>query len=56
MVRLFPYKLIVYIDVIVGVELLATSFAGKHIATELPNLCWLIICKDLKALSRTLQG
>ena len=31
------------------------THAGKHDATVLPNLCWLGICKDLAALSQTLQ-
>ena len=37
MVRLAPHKLIVSVDAVVGVELLATTIAGKHIATMLPN-------------------
>ena len=36
-VRLATHKLIVSVDVVVGVELLATTLAGKHIATVLPN-------------------
>ena len=38
MVRLATHKLIVSVDADVGVELLATTLAGKHIATVLPNL------------------
>ena len=55
-VRLATHKLIVSVDAVLGVELLATTLAGKHIATVLQILCWLSICKDLKALSQTLQG
>ena len=54
-VRLATHKLIVSVDGVVGVELLAITLAGKHDATVLPNLCWLGICKDLTALSQTLQ-
>jgi hypothetical protein len=36
-VRLATHKLIVIVDAIVGVELLATTLAGKHMATVLPN-------------------
>ena len=31
------HKLIMSVDAVVGVELLATTLAGKHIATVLPN-------------------
>ena len=37
MVRLATHKLIVSIDAAVGVELLATTLAGNHFATVLPN-------------------
>ena len=37
LVRLATYKLIVPVDAVVGVELLATTLAGKHVATVLPN-------------------
>ena len=37
-VRLAPHKLIVSADAIVGVELLATTLSGKHLATVLPNI------------------
>ena len=36
-VRLATHKLIVSVDAVVGVELLATTLAGKHMATVLPN-------------------
>ena len=54
-VRLAKHKLIVSVDAVVGVELRATTFTGKHMATVLQNLGWLGIYKDLKALSQTLQ-
>ena len=54
-VRIATHKVIVSVDAVFGVELLATTLAGKHIATVLQILCWLSICKDLKALSQTLQ-
>ena len=36
-VRLATQKIIVSVDAVVGVELLATNLAGKHIATVLSN-------------------
>ena len=36
-VRLATHKLIVSVDAVVGIELLATTLEGKHIATVLPN-------------------
>ena len=36
-VWLATQKLIVSVDAVVGVELLATTLAGKHMATVLPN-------------------
>ena len=40
-VRLSTKKLLVSVDSVVGLELLATTFSGKHIATVLPN-CLLV--------------
>ena len=37
MVRLATHKLLVSVDAVVGLELLATTFADKHMATVLPN-------------------
>ena len=37
-VRLATHKLFVSVDAVVRVELLATTLAGKHMATVLPNL------------------
>ena len=55
---LVTHKLIVSLDAVAGVELLVTTLAGKNKATALccQTLCWLGICKDLKALSKILQG
>ena len=36
-VRLATHKLFVSVDAVVGVELLATNLAGKHMFTVLPN-------------------
>ena len=36
--RLATHKLLVPVDGVVGLELLAATLAGKHIATLLPNL------------------
>ena len=47
-------SLIVSVDAVVGVKFLATALAVKHMATVLPNF-ELGSCKDLKALSQTLQ-
>ena len=37
MVRLATHKLIASVDAVVGVKLLATTLAGKQMATVLPN-------------------
>ena len=37
-VRLAKHKLIVSVDAVVGVELLATNLAGKHMATVVLNI------------------
>ena len=44
-VRLATHKLIVSFDAVVGVELLATTLARKHIATVLPNF---VLAKHLQ--------
>ena len=46
-VRLATHKLIVSADAVVGVELLAKTLAGKHIATVLPNF---VLAKHLQRL------
>ena len=43
--RLTTHKLIVSVDGVVGVELLATTLAGKDIATVLPNF---VLARHLK--------
>ena len=44
----FPtHKLIVSVDAVVGVELLATTLAGKHLATVLPNF---VLARHLQRL------
>ena len=45
--KLLLCKLIVPVDYIVGVELLATTLAGKHIATVLPNF---VLARHLQRL------
>ena len=52
-VRLATHKLLVTVDAVVGLELLATTLADKHMATVMPNF---VLGTDLKALSQTLQG
>ena len=37
-VKLATHKLCVSVDTVVGVELLAKTIAGKHMATVLPNV------------------
>ena len=44
-VRIATHKLIVSVDSVVGVELLDTTLAGKHIATVLPNF---VLAKHLQ--------
>ena len=46
-VRLASHKLFVSVDAVVGVELLATTLAGKHMATVLPNF---MLARHLKRL------
>ena len=46
-VRLATHKLIVSVDVVVGVELIATTLAGKHTATVLPNF---VLARHLQRL------
>ena len=45
MVRLATHKIIVSVDSVVGVELLATTLAGQHIANVLPNF---VLAKNLQ--------
>jgi hypothetical protein len=45
--RLSTQKLLVSVDTVVGVELLATTLAGKHSATVMPNF---VLTKHLQRL------
>ena len=45
--RLTTHKLIVSVDTVVRDELLATTLAGKHMATVLPNF---VIARDWQRL------
>ena len=45
--RLTTHKLIVSVDAVVGVELLATTLAGKDMANVLPNF---VLARHLKRL------
>ena len=45
--RLATQKLIVSVDAVVGVKLLATTLAGKHMATVLPNF---VLARQLQRL------
>ena len=45
--RLATHKLIVSVDAVVRVELLATTLAGKHLATVLPNF---VLARHLQRL------
>ena len=47
MVRLATHKIIVSVDAVVGVECLATTLAGKHMATVLPNF---VLARQLQRL------
>ena len=46
-VRLTPHKPIVSVNAVVGVELLTTTLAGKHIATVMPNF---VLARHLQSL------
>ena len=49
-------NLLVSVHAVVGLELIVTTLADKHMTTVLPNMYRLGIHKDLNALSHTLQG
>ena len=51
--RCATYKLIVSVDAVVGVELLATNLAGKHIANVLPNF---LLARHLQRLESFVTG
>ena len=56
MVRHAPNKLIVSVDAVVGVELLATTLAGKHISTVLPNFVLARHLQRLKSFVTDIAG
>ena len=49
-VRLATHKLIESVDAVVGVELLVTTLAGKHMTTVLPNFVLGMRWQRLKGL------
>ena len=51
-VRLATHKLIVSVDAVVGVELLSTTLAGKHMATVLPDFVLARHLQRLESLQR----
>ena len=55
MLRLATHKLNVSVDAVVGVELLATTLAGKHMAIVLPHFVLARNLQRLENLSQTLQ-
>ena len=50
-VRLAKHKLFVSVDAVVGIELVATTLAGKHMATVLPNFVLARLYKGESSLS-----
>ena len=55
-VRLFTHKLIMSVDAVVGVELFATSLAGKHMATVLPKWVLASHLQILKSSVTNIKG
>ena len=55
-VRLATHKLIVSVDAVVGVELLATTLTGKHMATVLPNFVLVRRLQRLESLVTYITG
>ena len=55
-VRLANKNLLLSVDVVVGLEPLATTLADKHTGRCCQIVCWLDIHKNLKAWPHTLQG
>ena len=55
-VRLATHKPIVSVDAVVGVELLATILADKHIATVLPNFVLATHMQRLKSFVTAITG
>ena len=55
-VRLATKKLLVSVDAFVGLELLATTFADKHMATVLPNYVLVRRLQRLESLFTYITG
>ena len=55
-VRLATHKLIVSVDAVFGVELLATTLAGRHIATMPPNFVLARHLQRLKSFVTDITG
>ena len=55
-VRLATHKLIVSVDAVVGLELLATTFADKHMDTVLPNFLLVRRWQRLESLVTDITG
>ena len=55
-VRLATHKLLVTVDAVVGLELLATTLADKHMATVLPNFVLVRRWQRLESLVTDITG
>ena len=55
-VRLAPPKLIVSVDAVIGVEILATTLAGNHMATVLPQIVLARHLQRLKSFVTDITG
>ena len=55
-VRLATHKLLVSVDAVVGVKLLATTLAHKHMATVLPNFVLVRRWQRLESLFADITG
>ena len=55
-VRLAKHKLLVTVDAVVGLELLATTLADKHMATVLPNFVLVRRWQRLESLVTDITG
>ena len=55
-VRLATHKLIVSVDAVVEVELIATTLAGKHMATVVPNFVLVRHLQRLECFGTDITG
>ena len=55
-VRLATHKLLVTVDAVVGLELLATTLADKHVATVLANFVLVLRWQRLESLVTDITG